>query len=168
MMDDYRSLRHIPEEKIEQISKIFKEAVNAIDVDSFPKDGICSHLGINVKGVHPFNLGVCHHGGFLLLTIYCPDYYTVVWTEYSFHKLKARISEEFSLPVSSHWNGEQGNNGISIVLARDCPDSLMTGIKNYYKLKNVFKLSEEEKQQFRVWREWLKERISDDKESKTI
>jgi len=59
------------------------------------------------------------------------------------------------------WNGRDGHTGISIEFFAIAPKSLLSGIANYNKLKNVFKFTPTEIKNADAFDAWLNKKLKE-------
>lgn len=139
--------------------------------DDYPRHGICSHFGVTVG--HPcLAINMADRNGMTLVTLYARGsfsekpgraYLKVPGREIfqvgfpaCVHKMRAHsVAEALDCGIVETWNGGDGHSGISVVLDREPPDSLVVGIRNYRGLPSPFNLREEDKAGFSAFHDWL-------------
>lgn len=134
-----------------------------LDRADYPRDGICHHHGLSYTCEND-NVGVAEHEGKLLVMVYRGsakyerdangDY---VWHGYTAteHEGKAdAVAKAVRATISETWNGKEGNDGVSIVLDRPCPEGLLVGIRNYRRMRDVFHPTPSEVDAFQRFSAW--------------
>lgn len=153
------------------LGRKISEMLKHLERDDYPRDGICSHHGVSIS--HPFlRLSISDHMQKLMVTVYSERKYSEkrgrtydkceglpgYWVGYpaALHQMRARsISEALNVPIRERWNGGDGQSGVSLVLDRPCPESLMTAISNYRGMPSPFDLRDEDKHGFGVFKQWM-------------
>lgn len=147
------------------LAKKVAERVNFLDSAPPPANAICSHFGDGLTvGSLRVGLGCKNRDeGNLLITIYTrkvtvpghcryghgdPGSLHVGYSRTVHHARANSVADELGSEIIDLWNGEDFNNGISIVLARMCPAIVLTGIRNYGRLANPFTLSDRDRAGF--------------------
>lgn len=141
------------------LAKRVAERVAILDAAPVPDNAICHHLGESFH-VASLRVGLClgnRADGKLLVTIYSrkvtvPGHcrhgnkqcgLTYVGYSEAIHRARANsVAHALGAKIVDQWNGGDGNCGISIVLDRQCPQLLLTGIRNYGRMRNPFELSD--------------------------
>ena len=79
---------------------------------------------------------------------------SVCYTEETNRERVRAVCAAIGAPLRNTWNGEDGHDGVSIVLGVLCPESLSTAIKNYRAMPDVFRFTDDERRRFIAFGEW--------------
>lgn len=139
-------------EQARAIGQSVKRAIARLERPGCPDDAICHHLGVNADSVDGISIGIKPHGGDTLITIYHRP--SDGYPEATHTARAAAVAEAMGSEIVETWNGEDGHDGISVVIAYPCPAALIRSIANYRKLPNVFKLSDDENRRFGAFGAW--------------
>jgi hypothetical protein len=146
------------------LAKKIKAYVKMLDFEDYPRDGICSHFGLDFRYDHDrVGISLCSakekNRGKLQVTIYLPETKDYVGRSEEFYKhLLNMLNIQLWSDVIDFWNGLDGQKGISVVFNRDVPLSINCGTANYHKLPDRFNCTEKEEEGFTKFREWVKEK----------
>jgi len=148
---------------MKQLTETLTRYLQALYGRDFPKDGICSHLGVRVRCGRDY-IGITdYQGQDLLITVYASG--RRVYSHSRHMKVKAtvlRTVRQFhkEAKVATYWNGKEGHRGISIVIPGALPESIrVCSFINYHQISNVFNCTPEEKTQFKTFNKWLEDRL---------
>lgn len=137
----------------------------------YPENGITSHFGVTVP--HPsLRVEISPRGRGTLVIMYASHMYAKVFREgcqsdpfngrihlgyqQALHQARAiSVAKALNCGILSFWNGEDGHNGISIILDYRCPESLCVAVTNYNKMQSPFKLRAEDEEGFAAFRKWF-------------
>lgn len=107
----------------------------ALKAAEFPKNAICHHLGIGVPGVVKPDIGIAPHGRGIVVMLYDrsrqPGFTAGQFREYRKGIVK------YGKAIES-WNGEDGHDGISIVIDWKPPKGFLRSINNYDAMASPF------------------------------
>lgn len=150
--------------KVQGIVKLVKDLIKKLDRRDYPMDGICSHHGVQ-KAIYDEAISISNtEAGKLLITVYGKSYIQCDeknnWVKFgkthAEHDIILKtVSAALNRKILEFWNGEEGDAGISFVLDRKCPKSLLTAITNYNNLPNVFNITSEHEKCYEKFNEWL-------------
>lgn len=152
------------------LAKCVAERVGFLDSIDPPQNAICNHFGDSIV-VAGLRIGLSTApdaaAGKLLITAYSrkvtvagycraghvePDRTYVGYNRAIHHARANSIATALSSQIIDFWNGENGHNGISIVLDRPCSAILLTGIQSYRRLASPFRLTDADKAGFDSYR----------------
>ena len=90
----------------------------------------CSHHGFYIEGLEGISVAVLDRMEGTLITMYLKDPFSERYmTKESHHQRRDAITEVFGVKLKAEWNGGGRQNGISIVLDRPAPPSLLSAMK---------------------------------------
>lgn len=132
----------------EEIAATVRKVVTAIEQPGAPDNAGCGHFGLHMT-IGTEDVAVSSRGHFLQVTIYrrsgpplnaqtkamtCPtcghtkhppSYVHPGYPRGVHDKRMRALAQAFDCKVREHWNGGDWHNGISIVLAYDCPQAFV-------------------------------------------
>ncbi len=154
---------HHPTKPSEEQRCVLAERVQShlrsLDRKNFPKDGICSHLGIWFRWME-FTIRLLvatSHGDRLLVTVESDGHRS--WPRTWHESISKCLSVATGCEIITTWNGEEGSSGVSVVLDRQAPVSLIVGYHNYNRMANVLEPTDHEKAASRGWWHWYEHNV---------
>lgn len=147
------------------LPSFIKSKLALLDRPDFPRNGICHHLGVS----YSFNgntIGFADWNDDALLIMVYMDASRFVRSasgeieemgrsKTDHDQIIADVAKGAESNVLQTWNGEEDNQGVSIVLSRKCPEGLLACMKNYREMKNVFNPTEDERNGFNLFNQWI-------------
>jgi hypothetical protein len=133
--------------------------VKALQMAYFPVDSICSHHGVNIGSCGTQALiTVVPRDNHLLFMFYTYDSHRG-FSKKTFDRWRQGMARFGG--ILDEWNGQPGNNGISMLIGMPIPRLYANAIRNYNRLRDPFNLSVEDQARFaafdKVWQAALKE-----------
>ena len=162
------------------LARKIAERVAFLDGVKFQPNVICSHFGEHVSHANlSINIGVRGLGAMLLITIYDRRHFVMGIARHghldrqagkylagqsrTIHTARAEsVAGALGCEIIDRWNGEDGHNGISIVLARRCPAVVLTGIQNYCAMGSPFHLTDADRAGFEAYNNALEAQEAED------
>jgi hypothetical protein len=136
----------------DEIAWQVRAVVDAIEKSEAPADAGITHFGLHMT-VGTEDVNISSRGQFLQVTVYricgagliggqpeptaCPTCGHTKHPSRPVHpgyskgvhdKRMRALADAFGVKVQEHWNGEDNHDGISVVLQRPCPPSLMKAL----------------------------------------
>ncbi len=132
------------------------EAVRRLERPGCPDDACCSHFGVSSVDASPLNVGinVSYRGPHLQVTLYK----SLFPRPAALHRARVEaVAAALVTSIRETWNGGDGHEGISVVLGRSPPDSLVYSIGNYLSLGfKIFDRDEATAARFRSFGDWYR------------
>lgn len=134
------------------------EMVRRLIRPDYPLNGIVSHFGV-FASVRGLSVNVSSHGGLLHVTMYQSLYHRPK----AIHRDRANaVATGLLCAIRTTWNGGEGHDGVSVILDRPPPESLIVAQGNYHAQRDVFRPTPAEKAGYLAFREWYDTPLVDD------